>query len=80
MQRSALGCNIQPCLESTLEWMNAHFLCLDEDKTQIIVIAPPAVKKEIIINGIFLDNKCIRFVDSAKNLGVLQDGTHLKSK
>ena len=52
------------------QWMNDHFLCLNQDKTKILVIAPPCVKKEIIIGGMFLDDHCIRFVDSAKKLGI----------
>jgi len=29
--------------------------------------------KEILIRGMFMNNSCIRFVDSAKNLGVILD-------
>jgi len=36
-------------------------------------VAPPNVLKDIIINGTFINGKCIRFVDSAKNLGVILD-------
>ena len=36
-------------------------------------MAPPSVQQEIIIHGIFIGNDCIRFVDSAKNLGVVLD-------
>ena len=38
-----------------------------------MVIAPPSVQKQIVIRGVFLEGTCIRFVDSAKNLGVLLD-------
>ena len=73
LQRYALGDNIKNCLQCILQWMNEHFLCLNQNKTKILVIAPPAVKNEIVIGGMFLDNKCIRFVDSAKNLGFILD-------
>ena len=53
--------------------MKEHFLCLNETKTQILVVAPPGVKERILIGGVILDNCCIRFVDSAKNLGVMLD-------
>ena len=53
--------------------MNDHFLRLNQAKTKILVIAPPSVKKEVVIGGMFLDKNCIRFVDSAKNLGVILD-------
>ena len=55
------------------EWMTEFFLCLNQPKTKILVVAPPAVKAEIIISGVILENSCIRFVDSAKNLGVVID-------
>ena len=38
-----------------------------------MVVAPPSVQAEIIISGIILENSCIPFVDSAKNLGVIID-------
>ena len=73
LQSYALGYNIQYCLNRISEWMNDHFLQLNQDKTKILVIAPPSLKREIRIGGMFLDAKCIRFVDSAKNLGVILD-------
>ena len=32
---------------------------------------PPALRESIIIKGTFIGNDCIRFVTSAKNLGVI---------
>ena len=55
------------------EWMAEFFLCLNQTKTKILVVAPPSVREKIIIGGIILDKTCIRFVDSAKNLGVVID-------
>ena len=73
MQCYALQDNIQYCLNSISQWMNGHFLRLNQDKTKILVIAPPLIKKEIKVEGVFLDANCIRFVESAKNLGVIID-------
>ena len=53
--------------------MNTHFLRLNQDKTKIIVIVPPSLRNEIVVNGMFLNNECIGFVDSAKNLGFVLD-------
>ena len=36
-------------------------------------MAPPSVQLEIVIRGIFIGKDCIRFVDSAKNLGIILD-------
>ena len=37
------------------------------------MLAPPSVQPEIIIQGVFIEKECIRFVRSAKNLGVMLD-------
>ena len=73
MQRKALGEDINECLQHLSLWMNEYFLKLNQTKTKIMVIAPPSIQKEIVIHGVFLEGTCIRFVDSAKNLGVLLD-------
>ena len=73
MQTVALGDDIRNCLNHISMWMNKHFLCLNETKTKILVVAPPGVKERILIGGVILENCCIRFVDSAKNLGVILD-------
>ena len=68
-----LGDDIRNCLEVIADWMSEHFLCLNQSKTKILVVAPPAVKDKIEINGVIVDEGCIRFVESAKNLGVVID-------
>ena len=39
----------------------------------MLVIAPASVKQQIPINGTIIDGECIRFVNTANNLGVLLD-------
>ena len=56
--------------------MNIYFLKLNKAKTKILVLASPSVLSSIKIHGTFVDGKCIRFVDYAKNLGVWMD-SHL---
>ena len=73
MKLTALGDDIRNCLRVMNEWMTEFFLCLNQTKTKILVVAPPAVKAEIIISGVILENSCIRFVESAKNLGLVID-------
>ena len=72
-QVSAFTEDIQRCFNMISKWMNHFFLCLNATKTKILIIAPPSVRSEIIMNGTFIDGKCIRFVSSAKNLGVILD-------
>ena len=69
-----LGENIVNVLFQVKQWMNGFFLKLNEKKTKIIVFAPKRLRKFININGMFLDEKCIRFPNVAYNLGVLLDG------
>ena len=74
LELKALGDDIVNCLKCISKWMNDHFLCLNQSKTNILIVAPPAVKKKIVIGGVILDDySCIRFVESAKNLGVILD-------
>ena len=73
LQHQALGDDINNCLKHISIWMKDHFLKLNESKTKILVLAPPSIQSEIIIRGVFLDGVCIRFVDSAKSLGVIMD-------
>ena len=72
-QVTALSNDIQNCFEMISKWMNEYFLCLNTSKTKILIIVPPSLRNEIIIQGTFINDKCIRFVRSAKNLGVTLD-------
>ena len=74
MKLTALGDDIRNCLKVISEWMTEHFLCLNQSKTKIIIVAPATLREKIIISGVMLDDDvCIRFVDSAKNLGIIID-------
>ena len=73
VQQKALGEDIQNLLSHIAVWMNEYFLCLNQGKTKILVIAPPSIQLEVMIHGVFIQNVCIRFVKSAKNLGVILD-------
>ena len=68
-----LGENLNSCFQVIDDWMKKFFLKLNASKTKIMVVAPPNIKKDIIINGTFISGKCVRFVEYAKNLGVLLD-------
>ena len=53
--------------------MNSSFLRLNSSKTKILIIIPPALRKTVIIQGTFINETCVRFVYSAKNLGIVLD-------
>ena len=73
LQVQALGEDIQSCFKAIANWMNNFFLKLNPDKTKFLLIIPPSMAEEICIGGTFIDGKCIRFVKSAKNLGIVLD-------
>ena len=72
-QIHALSSDIQYCFEKITDFMNEFFLKLNASKTKILVIMPPSLAHEIRIRGTFVNGACIRFVSSAKNLGVILD-------
>lgn len=72
-QVTSLGEEIQKCFKTIGKWMNKYFLRLNPDKTKILVICPQSLQKSILINGSFINGKCIRFVSDAKNLGIILD-------
>ena len=72
-QISALDGDINYCFKVIAEWMNNFFLRLNSTKTKILILIPPSLRNTIIIQGTFINDTCIRFVHSAKNLGVILD-------
>ena len=72
MQVTAIN-DIEKCLNMINQWMNEFFLCLNANKTKILVIYPQSMKDSIVLRGTFINNVCIRFVKSAKNLGIMLD-------
>ena len=72
-QTTVLGHEIGKCLHTVNQWMSERFLKLNKSKTKILVAGPPDVLDAIEIHGTFLDSECIRFVSSAKNLGIWMD-------
>ena len=53
--------------------MSDFFLCINPNKTKILIISPPSLRETIVIQETLIDSNCIRFVNSAKNLGVILD-------
>ena len=48
--------------------MQEYVLCLNTSKTKLLVIMPPTLKDSIVVKGIFIDNKWVRFVSTVKKL------------
>lgn len=73
LQIKALDGDINNCFSLIEEWMNSHYLRLNASKTQIMIVLLPALRHAIEIKGTFINGVCIRFVQNAKNLGVVLD-------
>ena len=74
-QVQVLGEGINKIFDVIESWMRDYFLKLNSGKTKIMIVAPEGIKREIVINGTFINGECVRFVDCAKNLGFLIDST-----
>lgn len=75
-QYSLLVNEISGCFNEIRQWMAAHFLQLNPDKTEIIVFGTPKVLSELSIHGTYLnDNTCVRFSPIVKNLGFRLDNS-----
>ena len=76
-QFDVITTQVPELMASIKEWMNAHFLKLNQDKTEIICFLPNIAGRHDAISGTFFENDCIRFSNAAKNLGFTID-KHLK--
>ena len=72
-QVQALDGDVNHCFKAISDWMQEYFLCLNASKTKILIVKPTTLKEEIQIGGTFIDGNCVRFVTSAKNLGIVID-------
>ena len=56
-----------------VNWSNAHFMKINPDKTELLLLRPSSLNSEVIINGVFFGDQCIRFSKKVKNVGVILD-------
>ena len=72
-QYNILKNNVATCMNEITAWMNANFLKINSDKTEIVLFCPPSLSSQVIIKGTFIDGQCIRFSNEVKNVGVWLD-------
>jgi hypothetical protein len=65
--------DVPNCMNHIVNWSNAHFMKINPDKTELLLLRPPSLNKEVIINGVFFGEQCIRFSEHVKNVGVVLD-------
>ena len=61
------------CLHKIISWSNGHFMKINPDKTEILLLCPPSLNREVIIQGVIFEDQCIRFSTVVKNVGVYLD-------
>ena len=54
-------------------WMNIMFLKINPEKTEIILFHLQSHKEKVIIRGSLIEDQCIRYSKSVKNVGVWLD-------
>ena len=72
-QFQVLHNEIPKCMEAMIRWSNLHFMKINPDKTEIILLRPPSLNSRVLINGVFIGDQCIRFSNEVKNVGVWLD-------
>ena len=72
-QFNVLQNDIVHCLRQIISWSNSHFMKINPDKTEILLLRPDSLNKEVIIKGVIFDEQCIRFSSEVKNVGVYLD-------
>ena len=72
-QFNVLTAEITKCMDEIIQWSYEHFMKINPDKTEILLLRPTSLNNEVVINGILFHEQCIRFSDSVKNVGVYVD-------
>ena len=61
------------CMEQIINWSHTHFMKINPDKTELLLLYPSSLRKQVIIKGVLLEDQCIRFAQYVKNVGVWID-------
>ena len=72
-QYNVLKNDVASCMGKVKLWMNIHFLKINPDKTELLVLIPKTLEKELIIKGTSFDGHSVRFSNEVKNVGVWLD-------
>ena len=72
-QFNVLTSEVIKCMDEVVQWSNIHFMKINPDKTELLLLRPASLNKDVIINGIMYQGQCIRFSNQVKNVGVWLD-------
>ena len=65
--------DVPDCLAKVTTYMNVHFLKINPDKTEFMLLHPKHLREQVIIRGAIIDGTCIRFSNKVKNVGFWLD-------
>ena len=57
-------------MKQIVEWSHVHFTKIKPDKTELLLLYPSSLNKEVIIKVVLFEHECIRFSEFVKNVGV----------
>ena len=72
-QFNVLTHDVIECLNEIVKWSNSHFMKINPEKTEILLLCPSSINDEVIIRGVIYEGQCIRFSKEVKNVGVWLD-------
>ena len=58
--------DVPDCLAKVTTYMNVHFLKINPDKTEFMLLHPKHLREQVIIRGPIIDGTCIRFSNKIK--------------
>ena len=65
--------DVPTVMKEITNWMNAMFLKINPEKTEIILFHLKAMKEQVIIRGTLIEGQCIRYSTAVKNVDVWLD-------
>ena len=60
-------------MKHIVDWSNAHSIKINPHKTELLLLGPYSLNIEVLIIGVFIDGKYIRFSKQVKIFGVVLD-------
>ena len=72
-QYDVLKKDLVQCMNEMIKWMNVHYMKINPDKTEILLLYPKELENESVIRGTIFEDQGIRFSNMVKNIGVWLD-------
>ncbi len=79
-QFQVLKNDVVSCMNHIITWSHAHFMKINPEKTELMLLYPSSLSREVIIKGVLFEDQCIRFSNQGKNVGVWIDRNFTMNK